>query len=100
MVAQYNIVVDTSVHHDPGAHTRQLVRNILQKRPALTFDSEREHLENTPRSEHVNRPKFKHEDQRKVSEWLTTALRRMPFHRGQLSDIFIWEVTSYDEYDG
>eukprot|EP00959_Pyramimonas_sp_CCMP1952_P348764 7306708-Pyramimonas_sp.AAC.1 len=99
MVVQCNIM-DTAVYHDPGAHARQIVRNILRKRPVLTFDSEREHLENIIRSENFHNPKFKFDDQRKISEWLTTALRHKPLHRGQLSDIFIREVTTYDEYDG
>eukprot|EP00959_Pyramimonas_sp_CCMP1952_P431975 9046511-Pyramimonas_sp.AAC.1 len=59
-----------------------------------------EHLENILRSESVRRPMFKFDDQRRISEWLTTALRRKPFRRGQLSDIFIREVATYDEYDG
>eukprot|EP00959_Pyramimonas_sp_CCMP1952_P180074 3765543-Pyramimonas_sp.AAC.1 len=82
MVVQCNIV-DTAVHHGPGAHTRQVARNIMRKRPVLTLGSEMGSLAHILRSEDVNRPKFNHEDQRKVSEWPTTALRHKPFHRGQ-----------------
>eukprot|EP00959_Pyramimonas_sp_CCMP1952_P002793 57607-Pyramimonas_sp.AAC.1 len=99
MVAQCN-VLDAAVHRDPGARTCQIVRNILRKRSVLTFDSEREYLEHILRLEDVRKPKFKFDDQRKVSEWLTTALRHKPFHEGKLSDIFIRGVTSYDECDG
>eukprot|EP00959_Pyramimonas_sp_CCMP1952_P304768 6378381-Pyramimonas_sp.AAC.1 len=88
--------MDTAVHHGQGAHARQTVRNIPRKRPALTVDAEREYLENILRSENVDKPRFKYDDQRQVSEWLTTALRHKPFHRGQLSDMFIREVTTHD----
>eukprot|EP00959_Pyramimonas_sp_CCMP1952_P203750 4260959-Pyramimonas_sp.AAC.1 len=98
MVVQYN-VLDTAVLADQGAHTRRTVRNILRKRPALTFDSEKDNLDNILRSENVRRPKFKNDDQRQVSEWLTTA-RHKPLHNGNLSDRFIREVTTYGEYDG
>eukprot|EP00959_Pyramimonas_sp_CCMP1952_P242748 5074291-Pyramimonas_sp.AAC.2 len=30
-----------------------------------------------------------HEKQRQISEWLTTALRHRPFHKGRLSDRFL-----------
>eukprot|EP00959_Pyramimonas_sp_CCMP1952_P027474 577517-Pyramimonas_sp.AAC.1 len=99
MVVQCN-VVDTAVHHDPGSHARLVVRNILRERPVLTFDSEREYLEHILRSEDVNKPKFKFDDQRESSEWLTTALGHVPFHSGQSSGSFIRGVTSYDEYGG
>eukprot|EP00959_Pyramimonas_sp_CCMP1952_P268272 5609467-Pyramimonas_sp.AAC.1 len=103
MVAQCN-VVDTAALADQGAHARQTVRNSLRERPALTFESERGYLENALRSDNVRRPKFKHDDQRddqrQVSEWLTTALRREPFHRGHVSDMFSREVTTHGEYDG
>eukprot|EP00959_Pyramimonas_sp_CCMP1952_P295373 6177961-Pyramimonas_sp.AAC.1 len=82
MVVQCNIV-DTAVHHGPGAHARQIARNILRKRPVLTFDSEREYLGHILRPENARKPKFKFDDRRQVSEWLTTALRRWPFRRGQ-----------------
>eukprot|EP00959_Pyramimonas_sp_CCMP1952_P343352 7192102-Pyramimonas_sp.AAC.1 len=63
MVVQY-IIVDTAVHPDEGARMRQVVRNILRKRPALTLDSEKGDLENILRSDKVRRPGFKCEDQR------------------------------------
>eukprot|EP00959_Pyramimonas_sp_CCMP1952_P376870 7893531-Pyramimonas_sp.AAC.1 len=46
------------------------------------------------------KPRFSYEEQRRCSEWLTTALRHKPFHRGRLSDAFLREVPSYDEFDG
>eukprot|EP00959_Pyramimonas_sp_CCMP1952_P447616 9372700-Pyramimonas_sp.AAC.2 len=78
MAVPYNIM-DTAAHSDGGARVRQIVRNILRKRPALTLDSEEEYLESIIRSDNVRRPRFKYEDQRQVSEWLTTALRHKPF---------------------
>eukprot|EP00959_Pyramimonas_sp_CCMP1952_P279542 5844614-Pyramimonas_sp.AAC.1 len=97
MVVQCN-VVDAAAYADQGSHARQTVRNILRKRPAPTFDSERV-FESILRSENVRRPKLKYDDQLQVSEWLTTALRHKPSHRGHLSDRFIREVKTYDEYD-
>eukprot|EP00959_Pyramimonas_sp_CCMP1952_P399995 8380581-Pyramimonas_sp.AAC.1 len=64
MVVQCNIV-DDAVQHEPGSHARQVVRDIPRKRPVLTIDSEREYLEHIPRSEDVNKPKFKFDHQRK-----------------------------------
>eukprot|EP00959_Pyramimonas_sp_CCMP1952_P103945 2172823-Pyramimonas_sp.AAC.1 len=72
----------------------------MRKRPVLTFDSEREYLEHILRSEGVNKPESKFDDEHMASEWLTTALRHKPLHRGQVPDIFIREVASHDEYDG
>eukprot|EP00959_Pyramimonas_sp_CCMP1952_P371366 7776640-Pyramimonas_sp.AAC.1 len=86
-------------YHGQGAHTRQIVRNTLRKRPAPTF-SEWEHLECILRSENVRKSKFQYDDQCRVSEWLTTALRHKPFGICQLSDMIIWEVTTYDEHGG
>eukprot|EP00959_Pyramimonas_sp_CCMP1952_P186276 3895276-Pyramimonas_sp.AAC.1 len=76
------------------------MRNILRKRPALTLDSEKEYLKNTLATENLRRPRSQHGEQSEVSEWLTTAPRHKPFHNGHLSDIFIRDVTSYDEYGG
>eukprot|EP00959_Pyramimonas_sp_CCMP1952_P460612 9480183-Pyramimonas_sp.AAC.1 len=66
-------LVDTAVHHGPGSHARQVVRNILRKRPVLTLDSEKEYVEEVFISKYVHKPKFSYEDQRKVSESVTTA---------------------------
>eukprot|EP00959_Pyramimonas_sp_CCMP1952_P019727 416844-Pyramimonas_sp.AAC.1 len=73
MVVQCNLV-DTAVHHGPESHTRQALRNLLRERPGLTLDSEKEDLDGAFISEYVHMPKFGYEDQRMVSEWLTTAL--------------------------
>eukprot|EP00959_Pyramimonas_sp_CCMP1952_P069130 1443101-Pyramimonas_sp.AAC.2 len=43
MVVRCNIM-DTAVRSDEGARMRQIVRNILRKRPALTLDSEKEYF--------------------------------------------------------
>eukprot|EP00959_Pyramimonas_sp_CCMP1952_P443852 9292127-Pyramimonas_sp.AAC.1 len=72
-------LVDTAVHHDPESHARQTVRDILRKRPALTFDSEKEYLIGTPISGSVRTPKFSSEKRRQISELLTTALRHKLF---------------------
>eukprot|EP00959_Pyramimonas_sp_CCMP1952_P020807 438722-Pyramimonas_sp.AAC.1 len=37
-------IKDTAVLADKDAHARQMVRNILRKRPALTYDSEKDDL--------------------------------------------------------
>eukprot|EP00959_Pyramimonas_sp_CCMP1952_P053273 1114273-Pyramimonas_sp.AAC.1 len=62
MAVQYNII-DAAVQSDEGARTRQIVRNILRKRPALTLDSEKAYSENTLRTDNVRKPRFKCEDQ-------------------------------------
>eukprot|EP00959_Pyramimonas_sp_CCMP1952_P127031 2656864-Pyramimonas_sp.AAC.1 len=72
----------------------------MRKRPALALDFEQEYLKSALVSEKLHRPRLDHRGKREISEWLTTALRHKPFHRGKLSDIFIREATSYDEYNG
>eukprot|EP00959_Pyramimonas_sp_CCMP1952_P076572 1600141-Pyramimonas_sp.AAC.1 len=63
MAVQCNIA-DTAVHHGPGARARQIVRDILRKRPVLTFDYEkRGYLGSILNSENVRKPKFKFDDQ-------------------------------------
>eukprot|EP00959_Pyramimonas_sp_CCMP1952_P355730 7450699-Pyramimonas_sp.AAC.1 len=64
MAVQCNIV-DTAIHHGPESHTRQVVRNIMRKRPVFTLDTERGYLESIFTSEDINKPKFEYDDQRK-----------------------------------
>eukprot|EP00959_Pyramimonas_sp_CCMP1952_P409211 8576078-Pyramimonas_sp.AAC.1 len=98
MAVQHNLM-DPAAHADEAARARQSVRNILRKRPAFTLDLDKEYLNHALAMDNIRRPKFEHGEQSEASEWLTTALRHKPFHRGHLSDIFIREATSYDEYD-
>eukprot|EP00959_Pyramimonas_sp_CCMP1952_P369378 7736904-Pyramimonas_sp.AAC.1 len=92
--------MDTAAHADEGARTRQSVRNIPRQSPATALDLDKEYLKNVLVTEKLHIPRLDHREKREVSEWLTTALRQKPFHHGKLSDRFISEVTSYDEYDG
>eukprot|EP00959_Pyramimonas_sp_CCMP1952_P327453 6855158-Pyramimonas_sp.AAC.1 len=52
------------------------------------------------KAEGIRKPRFSYEEQRYCSEWHTTALRHRLFHRGRLSDRFLREVPSNDEFDG
>eukprot|EP00959_Pyramimonas_sp_CCMP1952_P069212 1444545-Pyramimonas_sp.AAC.1 len=80
MSAQCDLV-DTAVHYDQDAHARQTVRNFLRKRPALTHDSAKEYFIGIFEAEGTRKPTFSHDQQRQISEWLTTALRHKAFHK-------------------
>eukprot|EP00959_Pyramimonas_sp_CCMP1952_P192589 4027015-Pyramimonas_sp.AAC.1 len=61
MVVQYNIM-DTAAHADECARTRQSVRNIMRKLPALTLDLGKEYLRNVLVTEKLHRPRLDHRE--------------------------------------
>eukprot|EP00959_Pyramimonas_sp_CCMP1952_P448005 9381003-Pyramimonas_sp.AAC.1 len=93
-------LVGAAAHRDKDAHARQVVRCIMRKCPAPAYDSEKDDLTGILKAEDIRRPRFTYEEQRQCSEWLTTALRHKPSHKGHLSDRFLREVPSFDEFDG
>eukprot|EP00959_Pyramimonas_sp_CCMP1952_P457688 9475359-Pyramimonas_sp.AAC.1 len=82
------------------AHTRQVLRNISRRRPALTYLSEKTDLMGIFEADRAVGPNLTHEEQRCCSEWLATATRHKPFHNNNLSDRFRKPVPSFDEFDG
>eukprot|EP00959_Pyramimonas_sp_CCMP1952_P112750 2357212-Pyramimonas_sp.AAC.1 len=44
-------LVGTAIHRDEDAHARQMVRNIMRKCQALTYDSEKDYLTGILKSE-------------------------------------------------
>eukprot|EP00959_Pyramimonas_sp_CCMP1952_P273916 5725379-Pyramimonas_sp.AAC.1 len=89
-------IQDTAALADKGAHERQVARNILRRRPALTYQSEQADLIGTHKADRAHDPKLTYEEQRLCSEWLATALRRKPFHSNHLSNRFLRAVPSFD----
>eukprot|EP00959_Pyramimonas_sp_CCMP1952_P031191 653808-Pyramimonas_sp.AAC.1 len=91
----------TAVIADNGAHTRQVVRNLLRGRSALTYLSEKSYLTGILKDDGVVEPDLVYEEQRCCSERLTTAIHRKPLHNDYLSDKFLRAVPSFvDEFDG
>eukprot|EP00959_Pyramimonas_sp_CCMP1952_P411119 8615149-Pyramimonas_sp.AAC.1 len=91
---------DAAVIADQDAHSRQVVRNILRRRPALTYLSQKTDMMGIFEADRVVGPNLTYEEQRFCSEWLTTATRHKPFHNNYLSDRILRAVPSFDEFDG
>eukprot|EP00959_Pyramimonas_sp_CCMP1952_P072240 1508777-Pyramimonas_sp.AAC.1 len=77
-----------------------MVRHILRKRLAPTYDSEKDALIGILNAENIKGPRLSHEEQRHCLEWLTTALRHKPLHNNYISDRFLRAAPSFDEFDG
>eukprot|EP00959_Pyramimonas_sp_CCMP1952_P407214 8534400-Pyramimonas_sp.AAC.1 len=93
-------IKDAAVIADQDARTRQVVRNIMRRRSALTYLPEKSYLAGILQADRVVGPDLACEEQRCCSEWLTTATRRKPFRTNYLSDEFLRAVPSFDEFDG
>eukprot|EP00959_Pyramimonas_sp_CCMP1952_P202692 4238699-Pyramimonas_sp.AAC.1 len=93
-------IQDAAAIADKGAHARQVARNILRRRPALAYLSEKTGLIGIFKADSVGGPTSTYEEQRCCSECLTTATRHKPFHNNCLSDWILRAVPSFDEFDG